>query len=250
MATLSTGYTWQSGDTVTPALLNQTVNSANITNIANADVSASAAIAGTKIAPNFGSQAISTTGTLAAGSTTITGTMSVSSTMSVTGAITATGGVTGNASTAAAWQTGRDLSLTGDVTATISNVTGAGNVSGAATLANGVVTAAKLSGAQTGSAPVFGVRAWGKFEGRNDNAACVVSASGNVTSVTRTASGVYEVVMTTELPDANYAILCTSTGAISRIDSFTETSTTFRLEFVTTSGAASNPAEICFMVIR
>lgn len=244
MATLSTGYTWQSGDTVTPALLNQTVNSANITNIANADVASNAAIAGSKITPSFGSQAVSTTGTLAAGNTTITGTMSVS------GAITATGGVTGNASTASAWQTGRNLSLTGDVTATLSSVTGSGNVSAAATIANAAVTAAKLSGAQTGSAPIFGVRAWGKFEGRSDNAACVVNASGNVTSVTRTASGIYEVVMTTALPDANYAILCTSTGAISRIESFTETATTFRLEFITTAGAASNPAEISFMVIR
>ena len=238
MAQLSTGYTWQSGDTVTPALLNQTVSSANITNIANADVASNAAIAGSKITPSFGSQAVSTTGTLAAGNTTITGTMSVS------------GGVTGNASTASAWQTGRNLSLTGDVTATLSSVTGSGNVSAAATIANAAVTAAKLSGAQTGDAPIFGVRAWGKFEGRGDNAACVVNASGNVTSVTRTASGIYEVVMTTALPDANYAILCTSTGAISRIESFTETATTFRLEFITTAGAASNPAEISFMVIR
>jgi hypothetical protein len=41
--------------------------------VTNSKVSASAAIAGTKISPAFGSQNISTTGTLAAGATTITG---------------------------------------------------------------------------------------------------------------------------------------------------------------------------------
>ena len=50
-----------------------TVASANIVDgtIVNADVSASAAIAGTKVAPDFGSQNIVTTGTLGAGATTL-----------------------------------------------------------------------------------------------------------------------------------------------------------------------------------
>lgn len=45
--------------------------------IVNADVNASAAIDGTKISPNFGSQAVSTTGTLAAGATSINGSLNV-----------------------------------------------------------------------------------------------------------------------------------------------------------------------------
>ncbi|MCX7737382.1 MAG: hypothetical protein N2319_11815 [Candidatus Kapabacteria bacterium] len=55
------------------------VNSANIIDgtIVDADVSPTAAIAGTKINPNFGSQAVSTTGTLAAGATTITGNLTL-----------------------------------------------------------------------------------------------------------------------------------------------------------------------------
>jgi hypothetical protein len=50
-----------------------TVASANLVDgtIVNADVSASAAIAGSKIAPDFGSQNIVTTGTLGAGATTL-----------------------------------------------------------------------------------------------------------------------------------------------------------------------------------
>lgn len=48
---------------------------------------------------------------------------------------TITGTVSGNASTATAWQTARNLSLTGDGTATLSNVDGTANVSAALTLA-------------------------------------------------------------------------------------------------------------------
>jgi hypothetical protein len=89
-------------------------------NITNAKVSNTAAIAGTKISPDFGSQNIVTTGGVSA--------------------TTFTGAVSGNASTASALQTARDLSLTGDVTATI-NFSGASNASGAATLANSGVSA-------------------------------------------------------------------------------------------------------------
>ena len=60
-----------------------TVSSTNIVNgtIVNADVNGSAAIDGTKVDPDFGSQNLSTTGTAATGNLTVTGTISVSSTV-------------------------------------------------------------------------------------------------------------------------------------------------------------------------
>ena len=60
-----------------------TVSSTNIVNgtIVNADVNGSAAIDGTKVDPDFGSQNVSTTGTAATGNLTVTGTISVSSTV-------------------------------------------------------------------------------------------------------------------------------------------------------------------------
>ena len=60
-----------------------TVASANIVDdsIVNADVNASAAIAGTKINPAFGSQNISTTGTAATGALGVTGNITVSGTV-------------------------------------------------------------------------------------------------------------------------------------------------------------------------
>ena len=48
---------------------------------------------------------------------------------------TITGSISGNAGTATTWETPRDLSLTGDATATLANVNGSGNVSAALTLA-------------------------------------------------------------------------------------------------------------------
>lgn len=61
MATITAGYSWVSGEVVTPAKMNSAAVP-TISNIVNADVSASAAIAGTKVSPNFGSQNVVTTG--------------------------------------------------------------------------------------------------------------------------------------------------------------------------------------------
>ena len=61
MATITAGYSWVSGEVVTPAKMNSAAVP-TISNIVNADVSASAAIAGSKVSPNFGAQNVVTTG--------------------------------------------------------------------------------------------------------------------------------------------------------------------------------------------
>jgi hypothetical protein len=53
------GHTFTSGDTLTPTKLN---DARTVTDIVNADIKSDAAIAGTKIAPDFGSQNVVTTG--------------------------------------------------------------------------------------------------------------------------------------------------------------------------------------------
>jgi hypothetical protein len=82
------------------------------------------------------------------------------------------------------------------------------------------IAAAKLSGAQTGTAPIYGCRAWVNFDGtRNEadtgastNGANVkIRASGNVSSVLKNGTGNYTVNFTAALPDANYVV----TGAVS-----------------------------------
>ena len=64
------GYTFTSGDTVTPTKLN---NARTVSEIVNADIASAAAIVGTKVSPNFGSQAVSTTGTATLGTLSVTG---------------------------------------------------------------------------------------------------------------------------------------------------------------------------------
>ena len=114
------------------------------------------------------------------------------------------------------------------------------------------ITAAKLSGAQTGAAPVYGARAWVVFQGRSTNGTATINASGNVSSVTRTAAGRYTIVMTTGLPDANYAF------AGSAEDSFGDlvVSSAFATKSVTTFGvyirdSAGNAtdANLCSVII-
>ena len=81
-----------------------------------------------------------------------TATISLPSSISVDVIGNVTGNLTGNADTATTWETARDLSLTGQATATLSNVDGALAVSGAVTLDNNSVTAKVLTGLPTPAA--------------------------------------------------------------------------------------------------
>ena len=77
------------------------------------------------------------------GNTTVAGTLAVTDGSTFTGAITASGGVTGalsgNATTASTWETARSITLTGDVTGTVSGVNGGDNISIATTVAENSV---------------------------------------------------------------------------------------------------------------
>ena len=82
------------------------------------------------------------------------------------------------------------------------------------------ITSTKLDGAQTGTAPIFGVRAWVTFDmtqkaGGGTDALLtprLIIGSGNVTSVTKTASGVATILFTTALPNTNYAYVGSGRG--------------------------------------
>ena len=58
----------------------------------------------------------------------------------------------------------------------------------------------------TGTAPLYGVRAWVNFKAANP---VVVNASGNVATVARTGAGQYTITLTSAMPDANYAVVAT-----------------------------------------
>lgn len=89
-----------------------------------------------------------------------------------------------------------------------------GNVTGnadTATTATGLVNA-------SGSAPVYGCRAWVNFDGtRNatntgastNGANVLIRASGNVSSVLKNGTGDYTITFTTGMPNTNYAVCAT-----------------------------------------
>jgi len=81
-----------------------------------------------------------------------------------------------------------------------------------ADIADAAITAAKMSGAQSGSAPIYGARAWVNFNGTGTVA---IRASGNVSSITDDGTGIYTVNFTTAMPNTNYAVV----GAAGESDS-------------------------------
>jgi hypothetical protein len=104
-----------------------------------------------------------------------------------------------------------------DATTLTTGVLTAANIASGAVITakvnDAAITPAKLSGAQSGSAPIYAPRAWAIFDGTGS---ITVKASGNISSITRLATGQYTVNLATAMPSAEYAALAT-------LDSFTST---------------------------
>jgi hypothetical protein len=105
--------------------------------------------------------------------------------------------------------TSNELASNSVVTAKIldSNVT-------TAKIADASITAAKLNGEQTGSAPIFGCRAYGSFNGQATSPISPI-ASGNVSTIVRTGTGFYRITMTTPMSSSNYTVVTSAKHAIS-----------------------------------
>lgn len=126
------------------------------------------------------------------------------------------------------------------------------------------ISAAKLDGEQTGTAPVFGARAWAVFDGTLTGTNAPL-ASGNVTSITRNGVGDYSVTFTTPMPDINYAVtaVCNSTASyanvmttvvfVNRTGTTLEAPTVNGFRLATTSsndGAGRDVSKVCIAVYR
>ena len=93
---------------------------------------------------------------------------------------------------------------------------------GVSKVQDGVITVEDLNGGGSGSAPVFGCRAWVNFDGTKDSTGAastantnrLIRSSGNVTSVLRNSVGNYTVTFTTAMPDANYAVSGSITNVV------------------------------------
>lgn len=106
----------------------------------------------------------------------------------------------------------------GSAITTGSNNTVIGSVPGTSAMADTVLIAAgtterlrvDASGLSVNSVPVYTCRAWVNFNGTGTVA---IRESGNVSSITDHGTGEYTVNFTAAMPDANYAVLSSSSGA-------------------------------------
>lgn len=103
-----------------------------------------------------------------------------------------------------------------------------------ADIANAQITGPKLSGNQSGPAPVFGVRAWCTFDG-NIAGTNAPTAGGNVTSITRNGVGDYTINFTTAMPNASFCTVCdasTGTAAAQGNDAYPISRTTSSVRII------------------
>ncbi len=126
-------------------------------------------------------------------------------------------------------------------------------------IANSSITAAKLDGGQSGSAPIFGARAWVNFDGSGSIGGNMsIRAQGNVSSVSKTASGTYQINFNTALADGNYAILGGAMGgneavmlwANSGTNTQTGSAATIQMRDANDPGTLTNPTHIWVAIIR
>ena len=126
-----------------------------------------------------------------------------------------------------------------------------------ADIANAAITAAKLDGAQNGSAPIYAARAWVNFNGTG---AVAIRASGNVSSITDNGTGDYTVNFTTAMSDVNYSAVITVNyqAALTLAQANTNsggtevapTTSTFRSITITTGGASVDAKYVNIAIFR
>jgi microcystin-dependent protein len=96
----------------------------------------------------------------------------------------------------------------GTIRVKVDNTTIAINGTDQLSVKTGGISGQQLTGQQTGSAPIFGARAWVNFGFVSST--LITRASGNVASVTRNTMGLYSIVFQTPLPDNNYTVIGTA----------------------------------------
>jgi hypothetical protein len=100
-----------------------------------------------------------------------------------------------------------------------------------------------------GSTPSYTVRAWAYGAGSSDGATLL--GGNNISSVSRTAKGVYKVNFYFAMPSANYAVsvCCSASGAAKEIVSaYTQTADSFVFDCVAADGTFVDPTAFRIMV--
>jgi len=123
-------------------------------------------------------------------------------------------------------------------------------------IANADITAEKLDGAQFGSAPIYGVRAWATFS--VSGSTVTIDGDGNIGTITRTNTGRYTVTFSDDMPDARYAVTGSCLGATTATSDqgqtfgvYGKTAGGFNINITDpTANNYGDPAECSFLVLR
>ena len=111
----------------------------------------------------------------------------------------------------------------------------------------------------SGSAPIYGVRAWVNFVGNGSSSAnATLNGSGNIATVYKTGLGNFTATFTTALPDANYAITfaakVTNSASANNgtcIDVYAQSATAFSFTVTDPSGNNyASPHSVMITVVR
>lgn len=131
---------------------------------------------------------------------------------------------------------------------TITGISAGGLPDGSITtadIADANITAAKLSGASNGSAPIYAARAWVNFNGTGTVA---IRASGNVSSITDNGTGDYTVNFTTAMPDVNYSVAGQSQGIV--LFQGTSSTTAYRVTTYNFAGTLTDYGTVGVSIFR
>lgn len=134
----------------------------------------------------------STTGTIGNLSTTLAGDFTISQGTGTLGTSGVTSGTYGNASAIPFITVDAKGRITSATTGTFSS-----------TPPDASITPAKMSGAQSGSAPAYAIRGWVNFNGTGTIS---IRGSGNVSSISDGGVGIYTVNWNTPMPSSTYSV--------------------------------------------
>ena len=185
---VNTGYTFLDTDVITSSKMN---------NIIDETVMTSYAIIGSTLAVSDGKLRVNTSG--------------ITANELATGSVTTTAILDANVTTAKIADSNVTTAKIADLNVTTAKIADS-NVT-TAKIADANVTASKLDGAQSGDAPIFGVRAWGSFDG-SASSPITPFASGNIASVVRTATGNWDVTFTEPMSSSDYTVVANATHRI------------------------------------
>jgi hypothetical protein len=225
MATVTQGYTWTSGETVTPTKLNTTAAPTVV--VADNEVTTSkildGAVTNVKLATGIDASKL-TTGTLPMAR------------------------IADDAVTNAKLATGIDASKLTTGTLPIARIADDAVTNDKLSLAANAGEIKKALNADN-DPPIFACRAWVNFDGTAGSTVdgefrCTIRASGNVSKVVRTATGTFVVHFSTAMPDANYCFSGGTTGVAT-----TNASRTVLLSGTDTDGATNKTSSSVTIVV-